>query len=46
MQSVDETVQELEALGILCEPIRTDTYTGEKITFFADPDGLPIEIHE
>ena len=24
----------------------TDTFTGEKMTFFHDPDGLPIEIHE
>jgi glyoxylase I family protein len=44
--SVDETVAELEGKGIPCEPIRTDTFTGEKMTFFHDPDGLPIEIHE
>ena len=46
VESVEEIVQELEAMGIPCEPIRTDTYTGEKMTFFADPEGLPIEIHE
>ena len=23
-----------------------DTFTGGKMTFFKDPDGLPIEIHE
>ena len=44
--SVDEKVAELEAKGIPCEPIRTDTFTGEKMTFFRDPDGLPLEIHE
>jgi glyoxylase I family protein len=44
--SVDETVKELESLGIEYEPVRLDTYTGEKMTFFCDPDGLPIEIHE
>ena len=44
--SVDEMVVELEGKGIACEPIRTDTFTGEKMTFFHDPDGLPIEIHE
>ncbi len=44
--SVDDTVKELEALGIPCEPVRTDTFTGEKLTFFRDPDGLPLEIHE
>ena len=23
-----------------------DAFTGEKMTFFRDPDGLPLEIHE
>ena len=46
VESVDETVQELTARGIACEPIRTDEYTGKKMTFFFDPDGLPLEIHE
>ncbi len=44
--SVDETVAELASKGIECEPVRHDTFTGEKMTFFQDPDGLPIEIHE
>ena len=46
VKSVDETVKELESLGIECEPVRLDTYTRDKMTFFHDPDGLPIEIHE
>lgn len=46
VESVEEIVHELETMGVPCEPIRTDTYTGEKMTFFVDPDGLPIEIHE
>ena len=46
VDSVDETVAELEEKGIPCEPIRRDSFTGEKMTFFHDPDGLPIEIHE
>ena len=29
-----------------CEPIRVDSYTGKKMTFFHDPDGLPLELHE
>ena len=29
-----------------CEPVRLDAYTGKPMTFFRDPDGLPIEIHE
>ena len=44
--NVDAMVAELEEKGIPCEPIRRDTFTGEKMTFFHDPDGLPIEIHE
>ena len=46
VESVDETVKELESLGIECEAIRRDTYTKDKMTFFHDPDGLPMEIHE
>ena len=43
---VEETVNELAARGIVCEPIRVDTYTGKRMTFFFDPDGLPLELHE
>ena len=46
VESVEETVKELTEMGIECEPIRTDSYTGEKMTFFFVPDGLPLEIHE
>ena len=46
VESVEDTVKELESMGIICEPIRMDSYTGKKMTFFADPDGLPLEIHE
>lgn len=46
VESVEETVKELHARGIQTEPIRTDTFTEKKMTFFQDPDGLPLEIHE
>ena len=46
VESVEETVKELNARGIQTEPIRTDAYTEKKMTFFQDPDGLPLEIHE
>ncbi len=46
VDSVEDTVRELENLGIPCEPVRLDAYTAKKMTFFFDPDGLPIEIHE
>ena len=44
--SVDDMVRELESKGVPCEPIRLDSFTGKSMTFFKDPDGLPIEIHE
>lgn len=44
--SVEEWKTELENKGIDVEPIRIDELTGKRFTFFADPDGLPIEIYE
>ena len=44
--NLDEMVAELESKEIPCESVRTDTFTGGKMTFFRDPDGMPIEIHE
>ena len=46
VDSVEQTVKELTDVGIECEPIRVDDYTGKKMTFFHDPDGLPLELHE
>lgn len=46
VEDVEETVKELNALGIETEPIRFDAFTGKKMTFFKDPDQLPLEIHE
>ena len=46
VEDVPKTVEELEALGIVCELVRMDEFTGKRMTFFADPDGLPLEIHE
>lgn len=42
----EQTVKELRELGIECEPVRVDDYTDKKMTFFHDPDGLPLELHE
>jgi glyoxylase I family protein len=36
----------LERQGVTVEPVRIDEYTGRAFTFFADPDGLPLEIYE
>ena len=46
VDDVEATVAELEQMGIGCEPIRLDSYTQKKMTFFFDPDGLPLELHE
>lgn len=46
VENVEETVKELEEKGIPCETVRFDTFTGKRMTFFQDPDGLPLELHE
>ena len=46
VESFEQTVKELAEVGIDCEPIRVDAYTGKIMTFFQDPDGLPLELHE
>ena len=37
---------ELAHKGIVTEPVRVDPLTGRRYTFFADPDGLPLELYE
>ena len=37
---------ELEAQGVAVEPVRIDEYTGRAFVFFADPDGLPLELYQ
>jgi glyoxylase I family protein len=46
VDSVTFTKAALEAKGVLVEPIRIDEFTGKMFTFFADPDGLPLEIYQ
>ncbi|MBE9637885.1 VOC family protein [Salipiger mangrovisoli] len=36
----------LEEQGVEVEPVRVDPLTGKQFTFFADPDGLPLELYE
>lgn len=43
---VAAAVRHLAAHGVACEPVRTDELTGRRFTFFADPDGLPLELYE
>ncbi|MGX7419910.1 SMU1112c/YaeR family gloxylase I-like metalloprotein [Carnobacterium gallinarum] len=46
VDNIEEVIAELAGKGIECEPIRIDDYTNKKMTFFFDPDGLPLELHE
>lgn len=46
VENVDETVKWLSAMSIDTEPVRVDPYTDKRMTFFFDPDGLPLELHE
>ena len=39
-------VDHLQARGVAVEAVRVDEYTGRRFTFFADPDGLPLELYE
>jgi glyoxylase I family protein len=43
---VGAAAAELESLGVKVEPVRVDEQTGRRFTFFADPDGLPLELYE
>jgi glyoxylase I family protein len=43
---IDAEVARLEQCGVSVEAVRCDPYTGKRFTFFADPDGLPLELYE
>ena len=43
---IEPAVAWLNGLGIETEPIREDKVNGGRFTFFKDPDGLPLELHE
>ncbi|KLT67243.1 VOC family protein [Pedobacter sp. BMA] len=44
--SIEAEIERLKGHGIIAEPVRVDEFTDKKFTFFADPDGLPLEIYE
>ncbi|MBR2290402.1 MAG: VOC family protein [Clostridia bacterium] len=46
IDNIEAVVEELKSKGIECEAIRVDEFTGKKMTFFRDPDNLPLELHE
>jgi glyoxylase I family protein len=43
---VDAGIKHLNSKGVVCEAVRVDEFTGKRFTFFADPDGLPLELYE
>ena len=43
---VAAAIRHMEAHNVACEPVRIDEFTGRRFTFFADPDGLPLEFYE
>ena len=46
VDDVSAAKQKLEQQGVEVEPIRVDEFTGKQYTFFADPDGLPLELYQ
>ena len=46
VEDIVETIHELNFKGIETKPIRQDEFTNKRMTFFFDPDGLPLELHE
>jgi glyoxylase I family protein len=43
---LDASVAHLESKGVTVKAVRLDEFTGQRFTFFADPDGLPLELYE
>ena len=44
--ALEPAIKRFTSFGVVVEPIRTDPHTGRRYTFFADPDGLPLELYE
>lgn len=46
VEDLDACCAALLAKGVAVEPIRLDALTQRRFSFFADPDGLPLELYE
>ena len=44
--NLHNVIESLKSKNIICEDVRVDEITGKRFTFFADPDGLPLELYE
>ncbi len=46
VDSVAAAKAQLEQRGVRVDDVRIDEYTNSRFVFFADPDGLPLELYE
>ena len=46
VDTLDGVLCTLTEAGYEPEPVRRDSFSGERMTFVKDPDGLPVELHE
>lgn len=46
VEDIEKAKSLLESRGVVFGPIRVDEYTQKRFIFFADPDGLPLELYE
>lgn len=46
VKDITAAVEWLTTQQVAVETVRTDEFTGKRFTFFADPDGLPLELYE
>lgn len=46
VDDLDGHIAQLNEAGVKTEPVRTDEITGQRFTFFQDPDELPLELYE
>ena len=44
--NLEDAIVAIKQHGVVTESIRVDEFIGKRFTFFADPDGLPIEFYE
>jgi glyoxylase I family protein len=44
--ALEPVIEHLQRHDVVVEAIRLDEHTGKRFTFFADPDGLPLELYE
>nr|WP_282490660.1 VOC family protein [Providencia alcalifaciens] len=45
VDNIEEWIAYLAKNQVICEAVRLDPYTQKRFTFFADPDGLPLELY-